>query len=83
MSNFKQPSELRPKFAISALIYGSPGSGKSTLACSAPNAVLLDYDGGVTRMHGAHQIPTLQVQQWEQTAEALKEIKATPQIETV
>lgn len=83
MSLFKQPSELQPKFAISALIYGSPGSGKSTLACSAPNAVLLDYDGGVTRMHGAHQIPTLQIQQWEQTAEALKEIKATPQIETV
>lgn len=83
MSLFKQPSELQPKFAISALIYGSPGSGKSTLACSAPNAVLLDYDGGVTRMHGAHQIPTLQVSSWEQTQEALDEIKQRPDIQTV
>lgn len=83
MSIFKNPSELQPKFAISALIYGSPGSGKSTLACSAPNAVLLDYDGGVTRMHGAHQIPTLQVTSWEQTQEALKEIRESPQIQTV
>lgn len=80
---FKQPSELQPKFAISALIYGSPGSGKSTLACSAPNAVLLDYDGGVTRMHGAHQIPTLQITSWEQTQAALKEIRESPQIQTV
>lgn len=83
MSIFKQPSELQPKFAISALIYGSPGSGKTTLACSAPNAVLLDYDGGATRINGAHQIPTLQIQTWEQTQEALKEIKETPEIQTV
>lgn len=83
MSIFKQPSELQPKFAISALIYGSPGSGKSTLACSSPNAVLLDYDGGATRIHGAHQIPTLQVASWEQTQEALNEIRESPEIQTI
>lgn len=83
MSLFKQPSELQPKFAISALIYGSPGSGKTTLACSAPSAVLLDYDGGVTRIHGAHQVPTLQVSSWEQTAEALREIQANGAIRTI
>ena len=83
MSIFKKPSELQPKYAISALIYGSPGSGKSTLACSSPNAVLLDYDGGATRIHGAHQIPTLQVSSWEQTQEALNEIKQSSEIQTV
>lgn len=83
MSVFKQPSELQPKFAIAALIYGSPGSGKTTLACSAPNAVLLDYDGGATRIHGAHQIPTLQVSSWEQTQDALNEIKQSPEIHTI
>lgn len=83
MSIFKQPSELQPKMTISALIYGSPGSGKSTLACSAPNAVLLDYDGGVTRIHGAHRIPALQVTRWEETQLALEEIKKSPYIETV
>lgn len=83
MSIFKKPSELQPKYAISAMIYGSPGSGKTTLACSAPGAVLLDYDGGATRIHGAHQVPTLQVRQWEQTAEAINEIKTDPDIKTV
>lgn len=83
MSIFKKPSELQPKYAIAALIYGSPGSGKSTLACSSPNAVLLDYDGGATRIHGAHQIPTLQVSSWEQTQEALNEIKQSPEAQTI
>lgn len=83
MSLFKKPSELEPKYALSALIYGSPGVSKSTTACSAPNAVLLDYDGGVTRIHGAHQIPTLQVRSWEQTRQALDEIKNNPKIESV
>lgn len=83
MSLFKNPSELQPKFAISALIYGSPGSGKSTLACSTANAVLLDYDGGATRINGAHQIPTLQIKTWEQTQEALDEIRKSPKIEAV
>lgn len=83
MSLFKKPSELVAKPGIVAMIYGTPGSGKSTLACSAPGAVMLDYDGGVNRINGAHQVPTLQVRNWEETAEALKEIKETPEIKTV
>lgn len=83
MSIFKSPSELTPKFALSALIYAQPGSGKTTLGCSAPKAVLLDYDGGVTRIHGSHQIPTLQVNSWEQTLEALAEIRVNDDIESI
>ena len=83
MSLFKKPSELTAKPGIVGMIYGQPGSGKSTLACSAPGAVMLDYDGGVNRINGAHQVPTLQISTWEQTAEALAEIKATPEIQTV
>lgn len=83
MSLFKQPSELVAKPGIVAMVYGQPGSGKSTLACSAPGAVMLDYDGGVNRINGAYQVPTLQVHTWEETAEALKEIKESPEIKTV
>lgn len=83
MSLFKKPSELVAKPGIVAMVYGQPGSGKSTLACSAPGAVMLDYDGGVNRINGAHQVPTLQISTWEETAEALKEIKETPEILTV
>lgn len=57
MSLFKKPSELEVKPGIVAMVYGSPGSGKSTLACSAPNAVMIDTDGGVMRINGAHRDP--------------------------
>lgn len=83
MSLFKKPSELTAKPGIVAMVYGSPGSGKSTLACSAPHAVMIDTDGGVMRINGAHQIPTLQVTKWEEIVEAMNEVKQTPEIETV
>lgn len=83
MSLFKKPSELTAKPGIVAMVYGSPGSGKSTLACSAPHAVMIDTDGGVMRINGAHQIPTLQVTKWEEIVDAMDEAKQTPEIETV
>lgn len=83
MSLFKRPSELAPKPGIVAMIYGQPGSGKSTLACSAPNAVLIDTDWGANRINGAHQIPTLQVTQWEEITSAMDEVKQNPEIESV
>ena len=59
MSLFKQPSELEVSTTIKALIYGQPGLGKSTLGLSTPSPVLLDFDGGVKRVNGAFQCPTL------------------------
>lgn len=79
MGLIKKPSELEVKSTITMLIYGQPGVGKSTLGCSAPNAVLFDYDGGVNRINGAHQVPTVQIRSWEQTDEALREIAAAEQ----
>lgn len=83
MSMFKKPSELSFKQTLTALIYGQAGVGKSTLAASAPNAVLLDFDGGTSRMNGAHIIPTLQVSQWEEVVTALDEVRQTPAIATI
>ena len=65
------------------MIYGPPGCGKSTLGCSAPRVVMLDYDGGVNRINGAHQVPTLQITKWEETTEAIAEIRKSNAIETV
>lgn len=76
-------SELAPKRTTSVLIYGQPSAGKTTLGCSASNAVLFDYDGGVHRIHPSHMIPTLQVESWEDTAEALKMINSDPQFSGV
>lgn len=83
MSMFKKPSELAAKPGIVAMVYGQPGSGKSTLACSAPNAVMIDTDGGVMRINGAHQIPTLQVSQWEEIVDAMNEVRTDPGIQSV
>ena len=83
MSLIKMPSQLEINNALSALIYGQPGSGKTTLACSAPNAVLFDFDGGVNRINGAHQIPTVQVHSWEEAVQALNEVKASNDFQTI
>ena len=78
MSNslFRSPSELQVSHTIKALIYGDPGSGKTTLALSSPTPLLLDFDGGVQRVNGAFQCPTLQVESWEQVNQALAEIES-------
>lgn len=73
MSLFKKPNELQVNSTIKMLIYGNPGIGKSTLALSAPNPVLFDFDGGVHRVNGAFQCPTLQVNSWDEVIQALDE----------
>ena len=84
MGLIKKPSEIAPKGTISVLVYGEPGIGKTTIACSAPNPVLFDYDGGVQRINGAHQVPTLQPQSWEDTNAAIEEIeREMPEIQTI
>ena len=75
MGIFKKPSDLKVTNTIKALIYGEPGIGKSTLALSAPTPVMLDFDGGVQRVNGAFQCPTLQVENWKQVELALSEIR--------
>lgn len=76
MSNLiKKPAEIVGKETIAALIYGQPGMGKSTLACSAPKPVLFDFDGGCVRMRDEHQVPTVQIESWDQAQEALRELE--------
>lgn len=82
-SLFKNPSELKVNHVIKGLIYGEPGKGKTTLALSAPTPLLLDFDGGVQRVNGAFQCPTLQVESWQQVNEALKEIENGIPCETI
>ena len=84
MGLIKKPSELSVKATLSVLIYGQPGIGKTTLGVSAPNAVLFDYDGGVQRINGAHQVATLQPTSWEDTNAALQEIaNEMPEVQTI
>lgn len=83
MGLIKKPSQLDVNTSLACLIYGQAGVGKTTIACSAPNAVLFDFDGGVNRLNGAHQIPTCQVGSWEEAQEALNEVKASPEYKSI
>ena len=83
MGIIRKPSELVVKPTLAMLIYGQPGIGKTTLACSAPEPVLFDCDGGVGRINGGHQVPTLQVEKWEDIIEALNEIEAGEDYKTI
>lgn len=75
MSLFKNPNELEINSTIKMLVYGEPGIGKSTLALSAPNPVMFDFDGGISRVNKAHQCPTLQVKSWDEALAALDELE--------
>jgi len=73
MSLIKKPNELIINPSVKSLIYGQPGSGKSTLALSAPSPLLLDFDGGVHRVNPKHQVDTVQITQWNEAVDVLKE----------
>lgn len=50
----------------------------TTLALSAPNPVMFDFDGGVQRVNGCFQCPTLQVSSWEEVLQGMDELEQQP-----
>lgn len=73
MTLIRKPAELVIPQKIKALIYGQAGMGKTTLALSAPKPLLLDFDGGVHRVNYGHQTETVQIRNWSEALEVLKE----------
>ena len=54
-----KPAEMNfSKQKFSMIIYGTPGIGKTTLALSAPKAILIDFDHGVSRVAARHRTAT-------------------------
>jgi len=51
---------------FSAIIYGAPGVGKTTLALSAPKPLLIDFDGGVSRVKAYHRCLALVCQNYDE-----------------
>lgn len=83
MSIFKKPTEREVKNSFCMLIYGMPGCGKSTLACSAPSAVMIDFENGIHRVSMAHRVPSFTPNSWTEVMEAINEICTTPEIKSV
>jgi hypothetical protein len=58
---------------LKCLIYGQAGAGKTSVALSAPKPLLLDFDGGVHRVHYGHQTDTVQIRSWKDCEDVLSE----------
>lgn len=68
-----KPTELtfeNKKFTV--IIAGLPGIGKTTLACSAPKPLLIDLDGGVSRVNVKYRVDTDIVKDYEELLNDLK-----------
>lgn len=70
----KKVNEIDGAFSpIKMLIYGEQGKGKTTFALSSPFPLLIDTDGGVTRANPMDIGDTVQVANWTDIEELLKE----------
>lgn len=73
MSLIRKPSEIEVQAMLKLLIYGQAGMGKSTMALSAPKPLLIDCDNGIQRVNIAHLSDVLQVKNYDEILEVLKE----------
>lgn len=72
-SLIKSPQAIVVNPTIQMLIYGQPGVGKTTLALSAPDPLLIDTDGGVSRVNPGHRCDTVQVADYQDVLDVLNE----------
>lgn len=73
MSLIRKPHEIKVQDKIKCLIYGQAGTGKTTMALSAPKPLLLDFDGGASRLNTAHRVDTVQIQNWAECMQVMQE----------
>ncbi|MDR0377012.1 MAG: ATP-binding protein [Spirochaetaceae bacterium] len=71
MGLLTKPNELTMKETYAGLIYGQPGTGKTTLALSGVNPVCIDVDRGMYRVEKRYQVPSLQVESYQQVLDLL------------
>lgn len=73
MSLIKKPQELDLQAKLKILVYGQAGVGKSTLSLSAPKPLMIDCDGGIHRVNYGHLTDTIQVKNYQDVLDMLKE----------
>ena len=68
---FRTAAELQLPTTIKAMLYGQAGMGKTTLALSMPSPLLLDFDGGVSRVNSSHLdgAAVAQINNWQEALE--------------
>lgn len=73
MTLIRKPHEIEVQQTLKCLIYGQAGTGKTTLALSSPKPLLLDFDGGVNRLNNSHRADTVQIKNWGECLQVMKE----------
>lgn len=73
MTLIRKPHEIQVQDKVKCLIYGQAGTGKTTMALSAPKSLLLDFDGGASRLNTAHRADTVQIQNWAECMQVMQE----------
>lgn len=73
MTLIRKPHEIQVQDKVKCLIYGQAGTGKTTMALSAPKPLLLDFDGGASRLNTAHRADTVQIQNWAECMQVMQE----------
>lgn len=71
MLQLKNAAQLELPKTIKMMIYGQAGTGKSSLALSMPKPLLLDFDGGVSRVNASHLegVAVAQISSWNEALE--------------
>lgn len=73
MTLIRKPDQLEVSNYLKMLLYGQAGTGKTTMALSAPKPLLLDFDGGASRLNTAHRADTVQIQNWAECVQVMQE----------
>jgi hypothetical protein len=68
MLQIRTSADIALPTTIKAMIYGQAGAGKTTLALSMPSPLLLDFDGGVSRVNSSHLdgVAVAQIGSWDE-----------------
>lgn len=69
MSLILKPSALSSDKPIFCMLYGQPGAGKTSLAISSDSPLLIDFDHGLHRVRKKHQVPSVQVNTYDDMLE--------------
>lgn len=72
MSLIKQPNEPLQANAIVTLLYGQPGIGKTTWSLTAPDPLLLDFDGGIKRVAPKDRKPYVPIASWTDAIDVIQ-----------
>lgn len=71
MLQIRTSADIALPTTIKAMIYGQAGAGKTSLALSMPSPLLLDFDGGVSRVNSSHLdgVAVAQIGSWDEALE--------------